>query len=389
MMEPVGIDVLRFSTTSFCLTLDELAKARGVDVAQFHRTTGQESMSIPAPDQDIVTMGTEAAQAVLQHCSPSEIGMLLLATETGVDQATAGGVFIHQLLGLPAQCRVVEYKQACYSGTAALTTALDWVKLNPNKKVLVIASDIARYATKSSGEPTQGAGAIAMLVSTHPRTLVLKSHNAFYTQQVMDFWRPNYSDVPIFNGRRSVSAYLECLKATWNLYTASTGLQLEDHAGFCFHTPFVKMPERALRTLYKWAKNEVDPIHLKRLHHSNTYAKLLGNTYTASLYIGLVCLLESDADLSNKRIGLFSYGSGYVGEFLEAIIQPEYQSQVARDFHQDLIAHRKHLDYTQYLQWVDERKAAEQEEGMIPNYGDYQVRHSENRQHQRIYTIAQ
>ena len=37
---------------------------------------------------------------------------------------------------------------------------------NPESKVLVIASDIAKYGVKSSGESTQGAGSCAMLVSS-------------------------------------------------------------------------------------------------------------------------------------------------------------------------------------------------------------------------------
>ena len=38
-----------------------------------------------------------------------------------------------------------------------------------NAKAIVVCADIALYAPGSSGEPTQGAGAVAMLVEANPR----------------------------------------------------------------------------------------------------------------------------------------------------------------------------------------------------------------------------
>src|SRR5699024_12304704 len=77
------------------------------------------------------------------------------------------------MLNIQPFARCIEMKEACYSATAAIQLAKDFLSNRPDKKVLVIASDIARYGLNSGGEPTQGAGAVAMLISHNPRILTL------------------------------------------------------------------------------------------------------------------------------------------------------------------------------------------------------------------------
>ena len=68
-----------------------------------------------------------------------------------------------------------------------------------------------------------------------------------------------------------------------------------------------------------------DEMQAKDLNSSLCYSRLMGNSYTASIYIGLTSLLDSsEGDLSGSRVGLFSYVSGSVGEFFSGIIQPDY-----------------------------------------------------------------
>ncbi|MDK7260552.1 hydroxymethylglutaryl-CoA synthase, partial [Gardnerella vaginalis] len=79
--------------------------------------------------------------------------------------------YLHESLGIHAFAKSYEIKEACYGATAALQIACDYVRLRPERKVLVVASDIARYGLATGGEPTQGAGAIAMLISKNPSVL--------------------------------------------------------------------------------------------------------------------------------------------------------------------------------------------------------------------------
>ena len=67
-----------------------------------------------------------------------------------------------------------------------------YVENSPESKVLVIASDIAKYGIETPGEPTQGAGSVAMLITQNPRIMAFNNDNVAQTRDIMDFWRPNY-----------------------------------------------------------------------------------------------------------------------------------------------------------------------------------------------------
>src|SRR5699024_11363655 len=67
----------------------------------------------------------------------------------------------------------------------------------------------------SPGEPTQGAGAVAMLVGADPRLVEIEPISGLNSADVDDFWRPNDSSTAIVDGALSVSAYLDALTGAW------------------------------------------------------------------------------------------------------------------------------------------------------------------------------
>src|SRR5699024_10089001 len=72
------------------------------------------------------------------------------------------------------------------------------------------------------------------------------------------------------------------------------------------------------------------------------------NIYTASLYLGLTSLLEGKEIEPGERIGLFSYGSGAVGEFFTGIIQEGYRDHINLDHHNTLFNDRIRLAVAEY-----------------------------------------
>lgn len=189
----IGIDNIGIYVPKFYLDHSDLAQARGVDPDKYSQGLGQKSMSVPAPDEDIVTMAANAA-ADFSEEELSDVSWVLFATESGIDQSKAAGLYVHSLLNLPDSARVIELKQACYSATAAIqmAKALLVLEQDKNKKILILASDIARYGLNTTGESSQGAGAIALLISHNPKIIEITNTSGVYTQDVMDFWRPNY-----------------------------------------------------------------------------------------------------------------------------------------------------------------------------------------------------
>ena len=344
-MTRIGIHDLEIATTHHVLDLGLLADAGGINPNKYKIGLGQDEMSFPAPDEDIVTMGASAAQPILQRHGVEGIRTLLFATESGLDQSKAAGVFVHELLGLPSQVRVTEFKQACYSGTAALQAALGIISRNPAERVLIIASDVARYELDTPGEPTQGAGAIAMLISADPALVEIEPLSGIHTADINDFWRPNDSTTAIVDGPLSVSAYLEALTGAWEDLQAQGGPEIDSIHRFLYHQPFTKMSRKAQHQLGKHIGTRLS---LDGIDEASVYNRRLGNTYTASLYICLAALLDNDPELAGKRVGLFSYGSGSVGELLTGIIQPGYVDAARAKRSRELLEARVALDIPTY-----------------------------------------
>lgn len=347
----VGIDEISFYTSNYYLDLKTLAEEQHIDTDKYYRGIGQEKMSMAAPDEDIVTMAANAAFPLIERVGKQAIDTLLFATETGIDQSKSAGVYVHRLLELDSDCRVVELKQACYSATAAVQMACALVSRQPDKKVLVIASDIARYELETSGEATQGCGAVAMLISTNPRLVSIDPEVGHYTEDVMDFWRPNYRTTAIVDGKYSTKIYLKSLKKAWGNFIKASSLAFSDFSHFCYHLPFGRMAEKAHKHLAKVNQETITPTKIEQqVGDTLHYNRIIGNSYTASMYIGLTSLLENcKHNLAGSRIGFFSYGSGCVAEFFSGTVVAGYEHCLHALRHKRMLDSRLEVSYEEYL----------------------------------------
>jgi len=382
----IGIDQISFYTSPYFLDLKTLAEARGVNPDKYLVGIGQSKMGILPPDEDGVTMAANAASPLKEKGELSGVETILFATESGVDQSKSAGLFVHGLLDFPERCRVIELKQACYSATAALRMAMGLVTMRPKSKVLVIASDVARYALDSPGESTQGCGAVAMTVSSDPRLLTLDPEAGFYADDVMDFWRPNYLSEALVEGKYSTLVYIKALKAAWKQYAEESGRSLDDFSHFCYHTPFTRMAEKA----HKKLAGEISEEEVKKvLGESLLYSREAGNCYTASLYIGLLSLLENAKEnLRGKRIGLYSYGSGCMGEFFSGVVQPNYRDALYTQLHQKLLRERTELTFQQYEDIYHYSIPTHGGKVLFPQYRTGPFRFAGIKAHKRIYERA-
>lgn len=328
----IGIDKIGFATSNYVLKLNDLAAARATDPEKLSKGLLLKELSIAPLTEDIITLGATAADPILKSEDKEKIDMVIVATESSIDQSKAAAVFIHGLLAIQPFARSFEIKEACYGATAALDYAKLHIEKYPDSKVLVIASDIAKYGINTPGEPTQGAGAIAMLISKDPRILIFNEDNVAQTRDVMDFWRPNYSTTPYVNGLYSTQQYLDCLKTTWDEYQKRHKLSLKDFAAYCFHLPYPKLALKGLNKIMDKSLPQEQQDQLKEnFEKSILYSQKVGNIYTGSLFLGLLSLLEnSDKLKAGDKIALFSYGSGAVAEIFSASLVPGYEKQLSR-----------------------------------------------------------
>lgn len=344
----IGIDRINFYVPKYYVDMAKLAEARQVDPNKFLIGIGQTEMAVSPVNQDIVSMGANAAKDIITDEDKKNIGMVIVATESAIDNAKAAAVQIHHLLGIQPFARCFEMKEACYAATPAIQLAKDYLAQRPNEKVLVIASDTARYGINSGGEPTQGAGAVAMMISHEPSILKLNNDAVAYTEDVYDFWRPTGHKYPLVAGALSKDAYIKSFQESWNEYARRQGKSLSDFESLCFHVPFTKMGKKALDSIIDNA-DETTQERLKSGYEDAVYYnRYVGNIYTGSLYLSLISLLETRDLKGDQTIGLFSYGSGSVGEFFSATLVDGFDKHLDIEGHKSLLNNRTEVSVEEY-----------------------------------------
>lgn len=230
------------------------------------------SFRMRGPHQSVYTMAATAVMRLISNydIDPQKVGFLGLGTESSTDNS-AGAVIVKGMLdqGLKSMglmpigrhCEVPEIKHACLGGIYALKHALRYLALEEEDRcAIVVSADIAEYARGSSGEPTQGAGAVAMLLENNPKMLSidLKSIGSASSYRAVDFRKPvlrniirgtlncHFQDLPVFNGKYSTTCYLdETLHAINDMLRrlrANPNDYYQSLTAAFMHRPYHKMP---------------------------------------------------------------------------------------------------------------------------------------------------
>lgn len=365
----VGIEALGVAVPNTYIELATLAQARGVPAGKYLEGLGTRRMGVALTDEDTVTLAARAARMALASSgtSPEAIGLLAVGTETAVDHSKPVASYVQGLLGVGQRCRVFETKHACYGGTAALQLALDWLRSGSarGKKALVVCSDIARYGLQTAGEPTQGAGAVAMLLSDSPALLSLEAASGVCAIDVHDFWRPLYSKDAMVDGHYSVQCYLDALTGAYGHFKEQHGggaLFSDRFAALAYHVPYGKMARKAHRHLRALDGDGAGDDSFERLvAPSLELPAEVGNIYTGSLYLALTSLLATSAGaLDGKQVGLFSYGSGSCAEFFAGTVTAGAQARVRALGLPALLARRRSVTLAEYEAVMRAREALDE-----------------------------
>jgi hydroxymethylglutaryl-CoA synthase len=341
----VGIEAIAFHSPQHYIELEDLANARGVDPDKFTKGLGQLKMAVATPMEDTVTLAVNAARKALDKfdIDYSEIGTLVVGTESGVDHSKPVAVYVHEALGLRSNCHTYETKHACFGAMAAVFSANDWISCGraDGSKALIIASDIARYPIGDPGEPTQGAGAVAMVISDTPNLLQFDPEiSGHYTKQVMDFWRPLYSTKAFVDGHYSIECYLNALEAALadalDKATIPELYKMNQLQACIYHVPFAKMAAKAHHRHFEVdAGEKIDKESEQFADVKKSFAQktgpwlslnaIVGNIYTGSLFLSLIDLLRNNRSNNLRQISMFSYGSGCAASMNVAYPTPGFE----------------------------------------------------------------
>jgi len=247
------------------------------------------SFRVRGPDQSVYTLAATAVMRLIKQydIDPSRVKFLALGTESSTDNS-AGAIIVKGMVDrallkegktpIARNCEVPEFKHACLGGVYGMKGALRHLALDgAGGQAIVVCADIAEYARGSSGEPTQGAGAVAMLLEENP-TLAkvdLVRSGAASDYRIMDFRKPmlrfcgqdrseshQVQDFPVFNGKYSTTCYIdETMHALNDMYEKrrlDPSEYLRSLKTVFMHRPYRRMPETAWAIAYLFALGSGD-----------------------------------------------------------------------------------------------------------------------------------
>ncbi|MCS7120398.1 MAG: hydroxymethylglutaryl-CoA synthase [Nitrososphaerota archaeon] len=389
-MKRVGIDDIAAYVPKIYLDTEEMAKARGIDPNKITKGLGIEKLAIPDAHEDAATMAAMATLDLMvkNDLKPRDIDFIHVATESGPDAAKPISCYVQGMLeqiygkGSFDHIGAPETKFACVGATYAIIDRLAYIASGWNraKYSIVVATDIAKYELNSSGEPTQGAAAVALLLKDDPRLLVYEpKFTGFGTVDDKDFFRPVERTTAVVNGQYSIGCYLRDMRIAADAYKRNmvrygvlrsmNDPVIEKIDLISFHSPFPKMVQYAfatflihdLRNAPVWrdiisrigsepsregmtdveyyisdahkefrkrfsATEEFTKAYEEKVANSLVALSQIGNSYTASVWLGVASHFElSKSDLEGKRLGIGSYGSGSSAIVCSFIVQSEYK----------------------------------------------------------------
>jgi len=329
-MKQIGIEKINIYGCSLFLDQRKLAEARGLDPEKVVSDFLINTRSLNPPYEDAVTMGANAAIKLMDATDPDDIGMLIVGTEGSVDFGKPISTNIIGALGLHPNIRNYETKHACYSGVAAMDTAINWVASGHNhgKKALVISTDFSRKHLNLKEEFVMGGVAAAFIVSDKPDVVELElDRRGTWTTDAYDTFRPSARD-EVGNNEVSLFTYMDAIEGSYNHYVELLGEEIDFATFFkhvIYHTPFAGMAFQAHRTLTnitgRKPKAEIVEDFNNRIMPALRYSRRVGSTYGSSNFVGICSLLQGVESLKpGDRIGFYAYGSGAIGEFYSGLI---------------------------------------------------------------------
>jgi len=237
-----------------------------------------------SPHENVYTMAANAVVRLINayDIDPMSVGFLGFGTESSTDNS-AGGVIVKGMVDralemgarppLSRTCEAPEFKQACLGGMYALKGALRFLAYDGRgRKAIVVSADVAEYERGSTGEQTQGAGAVAFLVEEEPKLFGADLERAGSAAEYRgpDFRKPmaryfmdgyarktgRLHDFPVFNGKYSTRCYVDQVVHAVSALLERTGEHprsyFENLAAVLFHRPYHRMPFQAMAVLLVW-----------------------------------------------------------------------------------------------------------------------------------------
>ncbi len=282
------------------IRVEEIAAQWGADGHSFKKGLMVLEKSVPAPDQDTITMSVESARRALDRAEidPQKIGAVYVGSESHPYAVKPSGTTVAEAIGATPDVHCADLEFACKAGAEGMHIALRLVESGEMDYALAIGGDTSQGAPGDALEYTASAGAAAYIMGNKNLIAVCEHTNSFMTD-TPDFWRREHQFYPQHAGRfTGEPAYfkhsLNCAKNIMD----KAGLKPTDFTFAVFHQPNGKFPTRAAKML-GFTQDQIK---------TGLLCPVIGNTYSGSSPLGLTAVL--DEAQAGDLVLMVSYGSG-------------------------------------------------------------------------------
>ena len=282
------------------ITPSEIGRVWGADGAGMGASLNVHRKSVPAPDEDTITISTEALRVALARgaIDPQQIGAIYVGSESHPYAVKPTATVVAQAVGATPYMTAADFEFACKAGTAAIQTCLGLVGAEMIRYGVAIGSDTSQGAPGDALEYSASAGGAAFVIGRE-RVIAKVTRTQSYTTDTPDFWRREGQRYPSHGGRfTGEPAYFrhvtECARRTMEM----GGTEPKDYRHVVFHQPNGKFPQRVGKQL---GFNDAQMRY-------GLVTPYIGNTYSGASMIGLANVLDHAGP--GERILVVGYGSG-------------------------------------------------------------------------------
>lgn len=339
----VGIVSYGAYVPRYRITPEEIGKVWGADGKAMGKGLMINCKSVPAPDEDTITISVDAARNMMRRCevSPKDIGALYVGSESHPYAVKPTGSIVAEAIEAAPHLTVADYEFACKAGTAAIQTCMGLVGAGMVKYGVAIGADTSQGAPGDALEYSASAGGAAFLIGSE-KVIATIDHTYSYTTDTPDFWRREGQMYPRHGGRfTGEPAYFKHVLSGGKGLFERAGTSAKDYTYAVFHQPNGKFPTRVAKQL------GFSDAQIK----TGLLAPLIGNTYSGAIPLGLAAIL--DEARPGDRIFAVAYGSGAGSDAFSITVTDQMESY-ARDRAptvKEIISNVKFLDYATYAKF--------------------------------------
>ncbi len=327
------------------IKVEEIAKVWGADAPSYKRGLQLREKSVPAPDQDVITLSVEASRNAVMRAGdsfdPKDIGAIYVGSESHPYAVKPSGTVVGEAIGATPECHVADFEFACKAGSEAIFVVSGLVQAGAIDYGLAVGADTSQGAPGDALEYSAAAGAAAYILGTQNLVATVDVTYSYMTD-TPDFWRREYQHYPQHAGRfTGEPAYFKHVIGSTKGILAKSGMKPEDFAYAIFHQPNGKFPMRAGKKL-GFKREQIE---------TGWLVPTLGNTYSGSSPMGLTAVL--DVAKPGDKILLCSYGSGSGSDSFVLTVTdrlPEVQNKAESTRHM-LDENQIYLEYGAYAKF--------------------------------------